>query len=92
MQPVTDSVISLFIANSITVLRRFGVSAPVANDMALAIIATNRKKLSGLSIDFRRMTTAEREARKAEIRAAFNGRNHAAVCSKYKISRRTLYR
>jgi Mor family transcriptional regulator len=71
-------------------VRRLGVAADLSNDIAAAITARLQKLLGSSTVYFPGNRSPDQ--RYEAIRRDFDGRNHNAVCQKYNISLRTLYR
>lgn len=73
-------------------LAYFGISGKLADDMSAAAATRVKKVLSGKHLYVAKCSKAEREQQHQAIRAAFDGRNHQAVCRCFGISRASLFR
>lgn len=68
---------------------RFGIPAQAAKDIAQSLEETVRRRYNGGRPYIAR---ADRDELRRQVIAEFNGANAAAVCAKYGIRKRTLYR
>ena len=67
---------------------RFGIQAQVAKDIAAALEDIARRRYAG---EIAYIAKRDHAARRAAVLADLNGRNHAEVCEKHGITKRTLY-
>ena len=67
------------------------LDGPASNLIEQLLIACSRLGYSGDSFHLPSERFLTRAERNAMIRAEFNGRNLAAICKKYGVSRRTVY-
>lgn len=65
-----------------------GLPEDVAVPLARHLLRALQRRLGGLYVP----KSDIRRARDAEVREAFNGRNHGEVMNSFRISRATLYR
>jgi Mor family transcriptional regulator len=65
-----------------------GLQQDAAERLSLLAACAIMEKRGGARIWIRKL---DRETRDKMIRAEFNGRNHEALCRRYRISRRRLY-
>lgn len=65
-----------------------GMNEHFASQIAEALMRGLRKKFGGGQVY---IPVQDRPARDAAIRSEFNGRNHAEVCRRHRISRTRLY-
>ena len=73
-------------------LAYFSLDSRLADDIAAASANRIKKLLCGKDLYIAKHSKAERRQRREAIRAEFDGRNHDAVCRRYRISRSTLFR
>jgi Mor family transcriptional regulator len=64
------------------------VNESIATPIAEAVLDALRDEFAGRALY---IPARSKAARNAAVLAEFNGRNHAEVCKKHDISRRTLY-
>jgi Mor family transcriptional regulator len=68
---------------------RFGIGPRAARELAEGIEEWLRLNAGG---ELLYIPVRDRARRNLALLAEFNGRNHAALCRRYRISRATLYR
>ncbi|MFW5834496.1 MAG: Mor transcription activator family protein [Pseudomonadota bacterium] len=84
----TDTAVELHRAMTASLARRFGMAELAASALADVICAEFRRECGGREIY---IPAANRAVRNAEIRAAFNGRNHDELAARYGLGRSTIY-
>lgn len=83
-----DSIAELFIDDILKALLASEIDEPAANELSRRVFKALQDRWGGNNVYFPKRAPYTSQ----QIKAAFNGKNHAEVCRRFGISLKTLYR